>query len=446
MADRYKDTIQKKRKIGVQELDREGPIPQRTDGPPESAWKEGAPAFEAAVEVPAKRKRARKTKESNEAPAAEGSGTTGMNVGREGGEEGDDGMDEDEPVASSSARRGRGQATRGVRPTRGRQSAGVRAARNRRDVEQSDSQEREVSPDPEAALMEEEERTARALQAAAKAAEDDNDDESEQAGSKRKRRGEGSSGPRRPRKETRLSDRLPEDVVPGEMRGPPIDPSALTMLDITKNPGHGMASKRGKELQRALDAEADERERKARLAARGGSVEHVDEDGNLIAGPSHSGQGRAAAAEEEEEYAPIQAGGHAVGVTQDANGNFVVDATTLTYDAREEARATMDGEGEVLEINDATTFHNANSFARKPKIGHWHKVELAELETRLMQYGESLDYLVYFFPGRKPGEIRRKMNKLFDKDEALSRLVLKVRPTAGEQRLELTRSLRQGRS
>lgn len=275
--------------------------------------------------------------------------------------------------------------------------------------------------DPEAQLMREEAEGQRSAQRdrsqdetpGQETDEEEEEDDAEMNSQPGKRR--------RGRQRKTANDDIDLDgVVPGDALGPAIDSNSMTMGEIAAHPGFGRVSSRGLELQqRKIELAKEKRDKLLRRkSGREGTADGPDPENEHDDGAEGVGRNAeseydralkahdrvqkedmAKAAENrlrgEEDDTDLEKGDgdgedkddeinetdqfnerrNAAAVTLDANGNFIVDDSSLQIESGQAMNDFDMGDMEVIEEHDKDRFINASSYQRKPRGTRWTREE-----------------------------------------------------------------------
>ncbi|TLS24155.1 hypothetical protein PpBr36_09013 [Pyricularia pennisetigena] len=217
----------------------------------------------------------------------------------------------------------------------------------------------------------------------------------------------GRKSSKRPRKERSVT---PEDA---EQRA--IDPSSLTMAELTKDLRIGKKFSRHDELRDRMKTLQEKQREERRLRKANGGVTPGDEDATALATGEVPESSQTTSA-------PTGPNAGVGSSTQPAalgpqfeiiNGEIVINQASLVHD-RHAAAMVDHADMEEVEENDFTRMTNQATYLRPTKIkgpNAWTKEETQQFYEYLRMFGTDFQTIANMFPGRMRRHVKMKFNR-----------------------------------
>ncbi|KAI6381600.1 hypothetical protein MCOR25_001076 [Pyricularia grisea] len=226
-----------------------------------------------------------------------------------------------------------------------------------------------------------------------------------------------ANGPGEVRTKRRSSKkpRKERSVTPEDAEERAIDPSSLTMAELTKDLRIGKKFSRHDELRDRMKTLQEKQREERRLRKANGGVTPGDEEATALATgevPESS----------ETTSAPTGANAGGGSSTQPAalgpqfeiiNGEIVINQASLVHD-RHAAAMVDHGDMEEVEENDFTRMTNQATYLRPTKIkgpNAWTKEETQQFYEYLRMFGTDFQTIANMFPGRMRRHVKMKFNR-----------------------------------
>lgn len=205
----------------------------------------------------------------------------------------------------------------------------------------------------------------------------------------------------RPKKKRKRKKR---SVTPEDAEDYRLDPTEVRMSELTKPLRTGRKSQIEMELQE-MDAEAQAQRRQRRIDKRNGIEPSAPPESNTRVETAEERLNRLAPAVQENVLAVPD-------LILDADGNMVVDETSLQIDRHARAAAEREAEPpEIIEENDLTRRVNAGSWLKRDKSGGWNTMYTDQFYDGLRMFGTDFNMISKMFPGRSRHSVKLKFNK-----------------------------------
>lgn len=215
------------------------------------------------------------------------------------------------------------------------------------------------------------------------------------------------------RKKPSRKSRKERSVTPDDAEERAIDPSSLTMAELTKDLRIGKKFSRHDELRDRMKTLQEKQREERRLRKANGRTVPGDEEATALA----------TGVTVESEMTPAPTGANVTASsTQPAalgpqfeiiNGEIVINQASLVHDRHAAAMANQ-ADMEEVEENDFTRMTNQTSYIRPTKIkgpNSWTKEETQEFYEYLRMFGTDFQTIANMFPGRMRRHVKMKFNR-----------------------------------
>ena len=186
-----------------------------------------------------------------------------------------------------------------------------------------------------------------------------------------------------------------------------IDPSQVTMSDLTANVRTGKRSSRDKEIQLMQEADKDKK-KLARKKALEGIAEEPPPPPDEV--PTETSQERLERLARERHRSPSY--DRAVPNTIIVDGQIQLDESTLVIDRHARAARVREVEAEdPIDETELTRHVNSASWLKVDKSGGWNEVLTDQFYDGLRMFGTDFNMISKMFPGRTRHSVKLKFNK-----------------------------------
>ncbi|TLD28569.1 hypothetical protein PspLS_04207 [Pyricularia sp. CBS 133598] len=219
----------------------------------------------------------------------------------------------------------------------------------------------------------------------------------------------------RTRRKTTKKPRKERSVTPEDAEERAIDPSSLTMAELTKDLRIGKKFSRHDELRDRMKSLQEKQREERRLRKANGGATPGDEDATALAtGEAPESSETTAAATGANSGGGFSTQPAALGPQFEIiNGEIVINQASLVHD-RHAAAMVDHADMEEVEENDFTRMTNQATYLRPTKIkgpNAWTKEETQQFYEYLRMFGTDFQTIANMFPGRMRRHVKMKFNR-----------------------------------
>ena len=197
------------------------------------------------------------------------------------------------------------------------------------------------------------------------------------------------------------------EVTPEGAEDVQINPSQVTMSDLTTNVRTGRRSSRDKEIQLMQEADKDKKKLAKKKALEGIAEEPQPPDGEAT---TETSQERLERLARERRRSPSY--DRAVPNTIIVNGQIQLDESTLVIDRHARAARIREVEAEdPVDETELTRRINSASWLKVDKSGGWNEALTDQFYDGLRMFGTDFYMISKMFPGRTRHSVKLKFNK-----------------------------------
>ena len=197
------------------------------------------------------------------------------------------------------------------------------------------------------------------------------------------------------------------EVTPEGAEDVQINPSQVTMSDLTANVRTGKRSSRDKEIQLMQEADKDKKKLAKKKALEGIAEEPQPPDGEAA---TETSQERLERLARERRRSPSY--DRAVPNTIIVNGQIQLDESTLVIDRHARAARIREVEAEdPVDETELTRRINSASWLKVDKSGGWNEALTDQFYDGLRMFGTDFYMISKMFPGRTRHSVKLKFNK-----------------------------------